>query len=331
MHAEGSIPALKENMFFLEKKEWRRLRTPLQAEILPPRKALRYLDPLGPVMTDASAILPTIDDLADGLSRITLESIGIILFDKRIGCLEEPLPDGVREFVALIKRVFSQTQALELDPSWRQEPTDLYKKVAEDLQEMTIQAAKKVCIDLFLYLYMYVCMYVCMCVCVCVYVCMYVCMYVYVLEIRLNSLVNQVDEFLENPKDKVNSICVLAHLLDNKDLSRTELVANLASFYIAGVDTTSTALQWVCHWLSQFPEEQEILAQTLLEELKGDNLTSESLAKLPSLKHAIKEVFRLSPPAAGTMRILDHDIVLRDTVVPAGTRIFLKYKSLGTR
>ena len=102
---------------------------------------------------------------------------------------------------------------------------------------------------------------------------------------------------------------------EKEPLTHEELRANLVMFFIAGHDTTSTAMSWSVHYLANYPAVQEKLRQEVLslgpwtrgETAHNGGLLSEdgsdapayeqlSPANMPYLDAFIKEVMRLRPP-----------------------------------
>ena len=98
-----------------------------------------------------------------------------------------------------------------------------------------------------------------------------------------------------------------------------------ADAMLAGVDTTSSAAIGVLYCLAKNQDKQEKLREELRQILpnKDDALTPEKMRNMPYLRAVIKEGIRLFPPAAGSVRTLNDDLVLSGYRVPKGTEVML--------
>ncbi|KAK0445854.1 cytochrome P450 [Armillaria borealis] len=99
-------------------------------------------------------------------------------------------------------------------------------------------------------------------------------------------------------KDVVN-VLAMSHLSDDakKNMSDTEIDSQLATFVIAGHDTTANTMAWLLYELSLHPEDQakirEEIAQTKLN--APEALTSNDYDSMVWLNACIKEALRLHP------------------------------------
>ncbi|KAI0713775.1 cytochrome P450 [Earliella scabrosa] len=96
-------------------------------------------------------------------------------------------------------------------------------------------------------------------------------------------------------------------------LSDPELVAQLSTFTLAGMDTTSNALCRVLHLLAERPEAQGRLRTEILEAratLGTDDIPYDDLVKLPYLDAICRETLRLYAPVTVTVRRAAKDMAL---------------------
>jgi len=90
----------------------------------------------------------------------------------------------------------------------------------------------------------------------------------------VDTLVNFFSQMLQEHKDD-NSILgnlMMGSELENKDqaLSKEELLANVWIFFLAGHETTASALTWALNCLREYPDIQEKLHQEIKEKFGSD-------------------------------------------------------------
>jgi len=152
------------------------------------------------------------------------------------------------------------------------------------------------------------------------------------------------NEMIEQHKDK-DEDSILARLIksgyqnsetDSKNeigtLSRKELIANIWIFFLAGHDTTSSALTGALNCLRAYPDIQEKVYNEILSVIGPDKIpTYEDLDKLVYLDCFIQEVLRLHAPVPSlTSRIATEDLKYKDKVIPKGTRIGIFFHVIQT-
>jgi len=148
------------------------------------------------------------------------------------------------------------------------------------------------------------------------------------------------NEMIEQHRDK-DEDSILAKLIksgtesNNKDigtLSRQELIANIWIFFLAGHDTTSTALTWALNCLRAYPDIQEKVYNEIQSVIGLDKIpTYEDLDKLTYLDCFIQEVLRLHPPVGSlASRVATEELKYKDKVIPKGTRIGIFFHIIQT-
>uniref|UniRef100_A0A8C6WM66 Cytochrome P450, family 27, subfamily A, polypeptide 7 n=1 Tax=Neogobius melanostomus TaxID=47308 RepID=A0A8C6WM66_9GOBI len=114
--------------FTEEGERWYRLRSALNRRMLLPKESVLY----GPVIRDvvrdfthrvqvlreSSPTGDMVQDVANELYRFSLEGIASILFETRIGCLEQQIPEGTQEFINSIVQMFSNSPYVIVMPKW---------------------------------------------------------------------------------------------------------------------------------------------------------------------------------------------------------------------
>ncbi|CAK5266376.1 unnamed protein product [Mycena citricolor] len=100
-----------------------------------------------------------------------------------------------------------------------------------------------------------------------------------------------------------------AEIPDSQRLSDDEVIAQIPTFLLAGHDTSSVALGWTVHALSQHPAVQDKLRRELLS-LQTETPTMDELNTLTFFETVLKEVLRLYSPVVFVHREAHQDDVL---------------------
>ncbi|KAH9923737.1 cytochrome P450 [Epithele typhae] len=112
----------------------------------------------------------------------------------------------------------------------------------------------------------------------------------------------------------VMSVLLRENMAASEDdrLPEEELVAQIATFIVAGVDTTSNALARALDILSVRPEAQERLRREVLEarEHYGQEIPYNELSALPYLDAVCRETMRVHPSVSFSLREAKQDTVL---------------------
>ncbi|KAL0964032.1 hypothetical protein UPYG_G00317360 [Umbra pygmaea] len=114
--------------FTEEGEKWYKLRTVLNKRMLHPKDSVKYGDVVNKVVGDLIKRIyhlrqtsPTGDlvtNLSNELYRFSLEGISSILFETRIGCLQEEIPVETQDFIDSIARMFSYSMHVVMLPKW---------------------------------------------------------------------------------------------------------------------------------------------------------------------------------------------------------------------
>lgn len=122
-------------------------------------------------------------------------------------------------------------------------------------------------------------------------------------------------KWLEETEESRPEAALVTKLANEGKMDRQERLVNLVTILQAGVDTTSNSLAWALYELAKRPVVQERLREELRRVLPQDGYKRELLAELPYLKAFLREVQRVSPTAAGTMRRLPFPVEAGNYVV----------------
>jgi cytochrome P450 len=101
-----------------------------------------------------------------------------------------------------------------------------------------------------------------------------------------------------------------------------ELVSNAFVMFVAGHETTSTALTWLFYHLATNKHVQDKVSDEVQRVLNGQPVTQDSLKELTFMNNVIKENMRVQPPVLMTgTRVAEKDIEYEGKVIPKGARV----------
>lgn len=96
----------------------------------------------------------------------------------------------------------------------------------------------------------------------------------------------------ENEKKSPRTVAV--------QLTTEQVVGSAITLFVAGYETTSTALGFILHCLGKYPDVQQRLREEIEEALEGEEEpTYEVAMSLKYLDRVVRESFRLLPPVTG--------------------------------
>ncbi len=92
--------------------------------------------------------------------------------------------------------------------------------------------------------------------------------------------------------------------------------------FVAGHETTATALTWLFYHLATNKHVQEKVVEEVQRVLNGQPIKPDSLKELPFMNNVIKENMRMQPPVLmmGT-RVAEKDIEYDGKIIPKGVSI----------
>jgi cytochrome P450 len=127
--------------------------------------------------------------------------------------------------------------------------------------------------------------------------------------------------------DKADLLSMLLHAVDEETgerMSDAQLRDEVMTMFIAGHETTATALSWTLWLLATHPEEEARLRAEIDAALKPDEtLTLAHLARMPLLDAVLKESMRLYPPVWVLARFVEQDDVVDGWRLRGGTLAFI--------
>ncbi|XP_067128618.1 cytochrome P450 CYP12A2, partial [Centruroides vittatus] len=268
-----------------EGKEWREFRVNVQQSLLRPKSILNYLNPMNRVADD---MINRMKRLRNGLMEIpeflnelykwSLESLASMALDKRLGCLEDDLKED-SEAMRMIRATHKAFQGMN-DLLFT--PMRIWKYIPTRAWKRFVEAQDDFAEIAFKY-------------------------------------VKEAMDRIENSKDKDREMTFIENLLTTKNIDHRDAITMLLDMLLAGVDTTSHSTSFALYFLAKNPQAQEKAYSEIRNLLtKGQPLTQKIMNELHYVKACIKESMRFFPILQGTIRCLDHDIVLSGYRIPAG-------------
>lgn len=130
------------------------------------------------------------------------------------------------------------------------------------------------------------------------------------------------DDKGEKPNDLLEAV-IDARSPDGDGFDRTGIIDQVMVFFLAGHETSASALTWALFILSQQPELADALAAEAREVAGERPLGFDDVAKLVLARAALMETLRLYPPAAFITRRAVTEDRLGEAHVPEGTLVIV--------
>ncbi|KAK6128357.1 hypothetical protein DH2020_037901 [Rehmannia glutinosa] len=171
------------------------------------------------------------------------------------------------------------------------------------------------------------------------------------LDKKVDRFVKRMDDFLEGMiKERLQTRKEQAHVLEgNRDnfldilldiyegntgdvsMDKDGIKAMLLNVFLAGVDSTSTVMEWVMTELLRHPTVMEKLQNEIRRIVKDkQDVKDEDIQKMHYLKAVIKETLRYHPPIPLILRIQgNNDVKIKGYDVRAGTLVMINAWAIG--
>ncbi|KAH9509806.1 hypothetical protein Btru_045256 [Bulinus truncatus] len=278
---------LQEPLVNLQGDEWYNLRDAANKRLMKVNSALHYLQQQNEVADDFVKILSTQDVKSDEiLLRYTSESVGVVVFNKRLGFLDSDISDETRDIFDATKNV---GELLALAESGRSVAHTLYRNKTYREFERAYLTIRRNASDQ--------------------------------VNKAKEELVRREKEGQVDPSEQN----LLLSLTSEKSLTDDDVNNILSSMYIGGADSTAKTLQLVLYNLAKHSDKQERLRNEITSLIGSDGpLTASALSQMSYLKACVKESFRTKyPMIGGRTRTLPTDCEMSGYLVPAGTNIIM--------
>ncbi|KAJ6836672.1 geraniol 8-hydroxylase-like isoform X2 [Iris pallida] len=132
-------------------------------------------------------------------------------------------------------------------------------------------------------------------------------------------------------KDFLDTLISILVKGDAMELDRPAMKSFLLDVFVAGVDTTTSTVEWAMAELLRNPSSMARARAELAKAFDKDNVSDESyISKLPYLQAVVKETLRLHPPVPLLLpRSTASPVDLCGYTIPAGTRVLVNCWAIG--
>lgn len=278
-------------------ESWWNTRSIAQPTLLKPKNVMDYIPALGEISDDFIArirlIRPENNEMAANfvteMYRWALESVGVVAFNTRLGCLEPNLAadSEAMKMIAATNLSFSSFNELEFQlPFWKYFDTPLLRQVYEAQDFLTETAMKytKKTLD--------------------------------AIKDRPEDSVDQMN-ILEQVLSRGLSYKETVAMVTDFLMAGIDTTSHVMAFLLYFL-TRNPEKQEILR--------QEVLSAV---GPRGSPATLQALNKMPYLKACIKESLRLTPATVGNARISEEDLVLSGYQVPSGSLVVSFHKITG--
>lgn len=145
---------------------------------------------------------------------------------------------------------------------------------------------------------------------------------------KLNAIYERVmTEWRKTGEDRGDllSMLMMARYDDGSPMSDKQIMAELGTIFLAGHETTATALTFAWYALSQHPHIVEKLHEEVDRVLAGRPATLLDLKELVYTEQIIKETMRLYPPATGVTRVAIEDVEIGGYLIKKGQNVTVPF------
>ncbi|MCI4375851.1 hypothetical protein PGIGA_G00114330 [Pangasianodon gigas] len=281
-----------------EADEWLKMRSVLRQLILRPRDVAVFSDDVNEVVADLVVKVRklrsqqpdglTVLNVNDMFFKFAMEGVASILYETRLGCLEDEIPKMSQEYIKALHLMFSSFK------------TSMYAgAIPKWLRPIIPKPWEEFCRSwdgLFKFS-----------------------------QIHIDRKLAEIKQNLERGEEVKGGL--LTHMLVTKEMNLEEIYANMTEMLLAGVDTTSFTLSWSTYLLAKHPMVQQQIYEEVTHVLGGRVPTADDVPQLPLIKGLVKETLRLYPVLPGNGRITQDDLIVGGYFIPKGTQLALCHYS----
>jgi cytochrome P450 len=140
---------------------------------------------------------------------------------------------------------------------------------------------------------------------------------------RNNPAMSGIEWFaaFQNVRGDLLSMLLLTRDEDGQGMSDKQLRDEIVTLFLAGHETTATALTWIWYLLAKHPEVERQLHEEFDHILQGKPPTLADLKQLPLTEQIVKEAMRLYPPIWNMSRQAIADVEIAGYKIPRGSEV----------
>ncbi|MCW2457040.1 UNVERIFIED_ORG: cytochrome P450 [Rahnella aquatilis] len=129
-------------------------------------------------------------------------------------------------------------------------------------------------------------------------------------------------KLLEN-QDILSSLLMSTDEGTGLPFSFSEIVDQISMLFLAGHETSASALTWSLYLLALYPDIQEQACQEVEQVLSEQSMSVEAIRKMVLVRDCFREALRLYPPVGFLTRECAHDTEMRDKKLSKGSSIVI--------
>ncbi|KAK6185568.1 hypothetical protein SNE40_007773 [Patella caerulea] len=274
-------------------EQWRGNRSAMNPKLLRPKAVGDFVDGINSVVTDFVDRLRFLKDregegefvphLPNELNKFTMEALGYVLLDTRLGCLERQVDPKIQNFITSIATMFLTGHQMMAF-------TKVYKNLRLKTWRMHVKAWDTI---------------------------------YEIAQEYIEAKMEDVAERLSGDVQEGDRVDFLTYLVGNGQMSRQEIYENITEVLLGGVDTAANSMSFLLYSLAKNTDAQDTLRDEVDSVLDGKTCTYDDLQRMPYLKAVVKETLRLYPPIPINARILQEDTIVDNTLIHKGTCVLL--------
>ncbi|KAG1701333.1 Cytochrome P450 315a1, mitochondrial [Nymphon striatum] len=289
----------KRGLFFMDGELWSQRRQNLNNTFLRLKTICQYAKDFNDIAEDVITCMKynrdenmVLLDLEKELYKWSIESLGSMIFGRRMGCYAnsssddnsfQMRPEEMEKFVHDVQQIFVESAAMSVFPP------RLAKKYNLPMWTRFVEAVGSA------------------------------------LEVAKGYVNESLKDVVEKSKRGEPVHGVLSKLLaKDGEIEESEIVRIVIDLFIAAADTTSHTTQWALYLLAKHPEAQERLFKDIRSVVPGnETVTHEHIENIPYVKAVVKEALRMYPVAPFLTRIMTKDIQLAEYLIPKDTLVLM--------